>query len=385
VGPQGQAGCGEKKLARLQQVKNKQRTNRMSPRFITKVILSQPSTCARAFAGAWRDLVGIGDFGCGRPTIGRIRDAFAGVCKSMCLLQTRSAGAAACKAAVALAAFLDEPLLCASVLHIHDEASLRLRSTSDALPGMRGRHRSSKVQQHAVSLHFQSQPGVRWLVELDPLSDKTAATLATSLQRVLRPLGETVGEVFASNGAMRQRPWLVHFLVGDGASTNEAAAKVLLAWVRRDPLPNDLRYFLIVIRCASHQSNLAVSSVVAGRAALVGATSSAPIDAKLGGFAGRSVCGAIARLFKFLVSDYEAEFAANLRDLIGSLRASRPLPALLAQQKAWQDLRELYGEGVLPEEALRILNGGFSELVHVVEDPASLAPGRLEEIRDSLF
>jgi len=61
------------------------------------------------------------------------------------------------------------------------------------------------------------------------------------------------------------------------------------------------------------------------------------------------------------------------------------LPALLAQQKAWQDLRELYGEGVLPEQALRILNGGFSEMVHVVEDPASLAPGRLEEIRDSLF
>ena len=375
----------EAELAKSKAVKNAAANNRMTPPFIAKVALSQPSACARAFAGAWRDLVGIGAEGCSRTTIGRIRDAFAEVCKQMCHSQVRFAGDAARKASVALATPQQQPVFCASVLHIHDEASLRLRSASDVLPGVPGRSRSSKVQQHCVWLHLHSQLAVRWLVELDPLADKTGATLATSLERVLRPLGQIVGEVFASDGALRPPIWLVHFLVGDGASGNEAAAKILLSSVRRDRLQGGVIYFLAVVKCSSHQANLAVSSVVAGRAAKVGACSSAPIDVDVRHHPGTLVCGAITRLMKYLVSDYEAEFAANLSELTAGLRVWRHSPVLGAERQRWEGMRELYGESVLPGAMLEILNSGLSQWAHAVEDPAALAPGRLDELRDNLL
>ena len=380
-----QRRLAEVELAKLKAVKNAEKKNRMAPPFIAKVALSQPSACARAFAGAWRDLVGIGAEGCSRTTIGRIRDAFAEVCKQMCHSQVRFAAEAARKASVALATPQQQPIFCAAVLHIHDEASLRLRSASDVLPGVPGRSRNSKVQQHCVWLHLHSQLGVRWLVELDPLADKTGATLATSLERVVRPLGQIVGEAFASDGALRPPIWLVHFLVGDGASSNEAAAKILLSSLRRDRLQGGVVYFLAVVKCANHQANLAVSSVVVGRAATVGASSSAPIGADVTKHAGTSVCGAITRLFKFLVSDYEAEFAANLSELAAGLRACRHSPVVGAERQRWEGLRELYGESVVPGPLLEILNSGLSEWAHAVDDPAALAPGRLDELRDNLL
>ena len=372
-------------FAKLKAVKNASQNSRITPGFITKVALSHPSTCARAFANAWKELIGVGAQGCARTTIGRIRDAFAECCKELCCSQVRSAVAGSRQTAIASADRPEQALLCATALHIHDEASLRLRSASDALPGMPSRSRSSKVQQHCVSLHSRSQAPVRWLVELDPLADKTAGTLATSLERVVRPLGRIVGEVFASGGAMRQRSWFVHFLVGDGAPTNEAAAKLLFSWMRRNPLANDLKYFLVVVKCANHQANLCVATVVAGRTGLVGAASSAPIGASLAAFGGRSVCGAITRLFKYLISDYEAEFASNLQDLTSRLCARRHSPELGAERQRWQGLRDLYDEGVLPGEILDILNGGLPDWVHVTENPAAIAPDRMVELRDNLL
>ena len=202
--------------------------------------------------------------------------------------------------------------------------------------------------QHSVTLHFEGQPGVRWLTELDPLADKTARTVATSLWRVLRPIGEVVGDVFARRSAS-QRPWLVHIVVGDGVGTNEAAAKVVLAWSQQEPFPNALRYLLVVVKCASHQSNLVTASAVSGGAAVLGGRSSVPMGG-VSGFAERNACGAIVRLFKFLMTDYAADFAANLQDWVGRLGACPPSIQREMAAEKWRKLETLYGPGVCPPE-----------------------------------
>ena len=66
----------ENVLAEIKDGKQRDRKNRMTPAFLAKVALSWPSTCARGFAGAWQDLVGVGVAGCSRHTISKIRDGF---------------------------------------------------------------------------------------------------------------------------------------------------------------------------------------------------------------------------------------------------------------------------------------------------------------------
>ena len=117
----------------------------------------------------------------------------------------------------------------------------------------------------------QQEP-VHWLAELDSLADKAAATLAHSVERVLRPVGVAVAEALKCPvGA--ERAWIVHWLVGDGAATSEAAAKIMLAAMRCRSLPGGLVYLMMVVKRANHQANLTVASIVAGRAATVAADS----------------------------------------------------------------------------------------------------------------
>lgn len=69
----------EAALREVQHGKDTSRQNRLTPAFLAKVALSWPSTSARAFANAWRDLVGVGATGCSRTTISKVKDAFAEV------------------------------------------------------------------------------------------------------------------------------------------------------------------------------------------------------------------------------------------------------------------------------------------------------------------
>lgn len=71
-----------------------------------------------------------------------------------------------------------------ALLHIHDEASLRLRSF--AVGAATERSRKSSVEQHAVWLFADDTAGLPVLTELHALANKTAPTLATSLDKVLR-------------------------------------------------------------------------------------------------------------------------------------------------------------------------------------------------------
>ena len=118
--------------------------------------------------------------------------------------------------------------------HVQDEAEIRLLSSDPSCRlGLPRRSRTSKVQMHVVKL---SVSGRCWDLpqELEALSDKEAATLATSFERLLLVfLSNVVPTVSATGGSrpFRRRPdiWLVHCIIGDAIPTNLAAAKILWA------------------------------------------------------------------------------------------------------------------------------------------------------------
>ena len=182
-------------------------------------------------------------------------------------------------------------------------------------------------------------------------------------------------------------------LVGDGINTNEAAARILLSWVQHMKLPSGFRYFLIVVKGANHQVNLAIGSVVSGRVARLGAEyvlslsnaacadkgsvmkSSAPH---------KQVCGAIVRVFKYLISDYYADYFANLQELVCSLTLCDDSDHRQECLKRWSDMASLYGESVFPDGLLECLNGGLDQWTHFSADasPGSLA--RLQSVQSRL-
>ena len=143
--------------------------------------------------------------------------------------------------------------------------------------------------------------------------------MATALHLVVTGVAKQVGASLQPATSAADAPdralapaliWFIHLLVGDGVATNEAAAKILKSWFQRDPLPDGLVYLLMNVKCANHQANLVVGSVVAGRAALVGTNvcsgfGSAPwhsrVDKHLSTSAANHVCGTIVRMFKYLV------------------------------------------------------------------------------------
>ena len=116
------------------------------------------------------------------------------------------------------------------LLHLHDEASLRLRSSS-GVGAAPSRGRSSKLTQHSVWIQVGGQGPRRFVpTELCALANKTANVIARSLYEVLKTAATRVQAGFGRG----TRPWLTHVLVGDGVASNEAVAKVVLPWAKRD-------------------------------------------------------------------------------------------------------------------------------------------------------
>ena len=416
----------QEELYALKYGKRAKHQGRMTPEFLAKVSLAWPTTCASNFHAAWQDLVGTGVAGCARSTITNIRDAFAEVVKQQSSSALSSMLAAGFRAKAVDATVLTPEMSAASsaealpvssaalapassmtfpvvaLLHIHDEASLRLRSSADIDSAAPARSRSSKVQQHSVYVHGPSASAFQWPSELHPLANKTAAVLATSLRQVLLQVVECIGVALNMSATNNNdvRAWLLHILVSDGLNTNEAAAKILRAWLLADPLGHRLRYFVILVKCANHQANLVVGSVVEGRAAVVANNNAArqlgarPFDRRGAVLrqdsAASGVCGAIVRLFKYLMNDYYSEFLANLADVVAGLRFVDAVPPQEDASNLWADLHTLYGESVLPRALLHYLNTGLGQFVHVsaalAPAAAALAPAQYqEEIRDGLL
>ena len=65
------------------------------------------------------------------------------------------------------------------------------------------------------------------------------------------------------------------------------------------------RYFLVVIKCGTHQVGLTAKGAVTGRAAAVA-----------GGELHKDTPGVCVRLFKFLINDYCHEFAFNVMEWV---------------------------------------------------------------------
>ena len=61
--------------------------------------------------------------------------------------------------------------------------------------------------------------------------------------------------------------WITHLLIGDAIPTNDAAARILWASVKENPLSQRIRFFLAVMKCMTHQTGLSAKSGVIGRAA----------------------------------------------------------------------------------------------------------------------
>jgi hypothetical protein len=140
-----------------------------------------------------------------------------------------------------------------------------------------------------------------------------------------------------------------------------------------------MRYLLFVTKCSSHQANLSIAAATTGRAAVVGCQNTAAPCACAAVFERRRavtakgsksphlfVCGAIVRLYKYLVNDYYTEFLANLSYEVSQLQCvDVATPERDASLAKWTRLETLYGSGVFPEGLLACLNAGLDEWVHV--------------------
>ncbi len=110
--------------------------------------------------------------------------------------------------------------------------------------------RTTAIQNNFVEVAVPGSSALPVLVELQGLRRKDAATLASCISSVLDRF------VRASNVTTDQT--IVHVLVGDGVSTNRAAAEFLWGTYQTMRGKTSYRYWLFSVKCASHQANLAV-------------------------------------------------------------------------------------------------------------------------------
>ena len=346
---------------------------------LTHVALSYPPVSARGFARTVQDLLGSAARSFGRTAIAKVRDSFAGVLQDFNNQDVEKSVCRAATAHFANAATAKGPLTVA-LLHIHDEASLRLRSFGQG--SLTDRSRKSSVQQHALWLLAEDGADPLPVVsELHALAHKDAPTIATSLDKVLRSVASAAlhGLDLTASGEV----WFVHVLVGDGIYTNGAAARVLLAKARAAPLALGVVYFIMVVKCANHQANLVIGGIVEGRAALCGAYQTVSVAGAKNAVSARVgldnpktaphrlSCGAVVRLFKYLFNDYYDEFVLALTAHASTLNfvweSDGAAEALVAEGVARAAaLERLYGEGVVPPGLRGLLNAGFDRWEHVV-------------------
>ena len=350
--------------------------------------LASPLQSQRSFAQSWSGLVGAGTTGCGRSTIEKIRNAFCGVVKDLYFGEIETASKRKASAlALGLAASASSAHAlgvapCNVVLHVHDEALLRLRSSLDP-HGPASRGRSSKVVQHAVWVDVGSSEPLRFVpTELCALASKRADVIATCIYNVLESVAQCLDKGSVAGGACAgqdgPKPWLAHVLVGDGVGTSEAAAKLVLPWAVRDL--TSFEYFIMVVKCASHQVNLSIGAAVTGAPATIAAGNglaatdpnalAARREAR-GSQPQQSVCGVVVRLFKYMINMYYDEFYSALRGLVARLAfAEHRSAAAQASADKWEKMAELYGVGVVPGRLLSCLNNGLGSWTHTLSAPA---------------
>ena len=237
--------------------------------------------------------------------------------------------------------------------HIHDEAALRLRSFDASLGQRLIRARSSKIQNHAMTLQAGMET-YEIFTELQPLLKKDGPTLGQALINALQNVLEHIAR--AQSTSWKEITFF-HLLTGDGVNTNQAAARFLLGHCQKIRALGDFTfvYFLVPHVCSSHQANLAVSSAIAA---------ACPESPDL-------LVANVSRLYRHLLPDYLEEFSAALRRHVETtVRFMKGDPATLvpaANYEHMTSLQKLYGEAVLPREWTDFFNFHIHELCHVAD------------------
>ena len=131
-----------------------------------------------------------------------------------------------------------------------------------------------------------------------------------------------------------------------------------------------LRYLMCVIKCSTHQANLAARCAIEGAAAAAGSLQACGFDAPLGHCSPHAAAtGAATRLWKHLMADYYEEFAVSAREYVSRCLTitCEPRPP---NDEGSRRLQELYGKSVIPDDMLYLWNtGDLSQLAHALPLP----------------
>ena len=260
--------------------------------------LAAPHSSRRALTKSFAVVAGVDRNTVSRPSIGAIKDAWAEMYIAMTLRVARSLVATHLQAS----SVQKQRFAAVHLMHVQDEADLRLRSGDPRDgPALPRRGRASKVQQHVVTL-VAGHRRQEIVTDMEALGDKTAKTLRTSLERVVRMV---CGNLHLCD--RKQELWFAHHLIGDGIATNGAAAKLLWACVQSQPLGFQIRYFLLVVRCATHQAALSAKS------GIIGIVASA-----FGSLLHETITGVAVRLFKYVINEYDEEFCSQVHTWVSA-------------------------------------------------------------------
>ena len=331
-------------------------TGRVTQDWILKVFLASPHASGRALADSFRLVAGFDSNAGGatsRPSIAKIKAAWVEMFVPMVKASVRdniSAGLRTC-------AHTSRPFLPVILVHVQDEADMRLRSgiEREGVVSLPRRGRASKVQVHVMRVvvghHEQEVP-----LELEALADKGTNTLATSLEGVLR---NTCRDILPTTIPLAgPEIWLVHLVIGDAIPTNDAAARVIWASITNNPLGRGIKHFMLTVKCMTHQAGLAARSGVEG----FSASTAGPKQGN------DNVPGAATRLFKYLINDYYEEFTTNVATYVATrlhvVSQDEADRTLLGRGQDVNNLREVYTDHVIPDEMQDLWNVGANDLVH---------------------
>ena len=341
----------------------------LSEEWLLRVILAKPNASARSVAQSFADIAGSDFSTVSRPSINAIRDAWVELYKPMVL----KVGADLVAACARRAAEVNADFAPVYLVQIQDEADIRLRSESarDG-PAVPSRSRSSKVQQSVLTIHGAGGRVVDVPLELEAFGDKSAPTLATSFERTLRCVAASI---LPLPQAATPELWLIHLLIGDGIATNEKAGKILWACIAQQQLSPGARYFLLVLKCATHQTGLSAKSSVIGRAAATGAG---------GGELYKTITGVAVRLFKYVICDYFEEFVFSVREWVVQKLVVQSAEEAedVAATGAAKALQRLYTEHVVPQDMLRLWNNGLGCMRHRLGPGEDLVEERPRVVND---
>ena len=247
------------------------------------------------------------------------------------------------------------------ITHVHDEAAMRLLSfgleDSSGLnvPRRLARGRSSKVQNQCISISCKDND-IQWYSELIPMAKKDGPTVALAMSMPIGEIMEALAAGLKHNLVGCKSLRVIHLVVCDGVETNHNAVNRVMAYFEAHAPRANVRYSIVVFRCASHIANLVVMVAICGKA------TAKPLDVS-------ALCGTCSRMFKYLIPDYMTEFTANLRQhVLDHFVMLETDGADSVHRQRSLALQALYGKEVLPDDIMVLWNRDLSKVEHVRQE-----------------